>query len=200
MILLAWLLLFATPDIEMLTHVPLLSHGSPKKVLLIGDAPLQEILRYPTIESIVLLAPTPSKHPKVKTANQDPFTYLKTCEDTFDAILSTEPLTSEGATLANQHLAESGILAIRFPLKPPPLPHSRFYLSCSDTGPSYFLLSAKNPALLKTPKKTLEKRLRTLTGELHYYTPSIHRASFALPKDAEQALKKSQKEEGKGKK
>lgn len=191
MIFFAWLFLFASSDSEMLTHVPLLSHGNPKKVLLIGDEPLQEILRYPTIESIVLLAQAPSKHPKVKTKDLDPFTYLKASEDTFDAILSTTPLTSEGAALAHQHLADNGILATRFPLKPSPLPHSRFYLSFSDKGPSYFLLSAKNPALLKTPKKTLEKRLRTLTGELHYYTPSIHKAAFALPKDAEIASKKS---------
>ena len=193
----ALFLLIATPDLEMLVHVPLLSHGSAKKVLLIGEEPLAELLRHPTVEAIVLLSPTPSSNPKVKSHAQDPLANLKATEETVDAIHSTSPLTPECASLASDHLAKDGILATRSTPSPSSLPHACFYLAITDTGPTYFLLSTKNPSHLKTPKKTLSQRLRALLGPLHYYTPAIHKASFALPKDAEQTLKKRQKSEGK---
>ncbi len=105
---------------EMLTHVPLLAHGSVKSVLVIGGGDggiLRELLRHRTVERAVLVEIDASviafskKHlpeiskgsfddPRVEIVIQDGCEFVKNAKETFDLIIcdSTDPI-GPGAVL-----------------------------------------------------------------------------------------------------
>ena len=108
---------------EMLTHVPLLAHGSVKSALVIGGGDggiLRELLRHRTIERVVLVEIDASviafskKHlpeisngsfdnPRVEIVIQDGCAFVKNTKETFDLIIcdSTDPI-GPGAVLFTQ--------------------------------------------------------------------------------------------------
>lgn len=105
---------------EMMTHVPLLAHGSAKKVLIIGGGDggiLREVLRHQTVERVVLVEidagviEFSQKHlpyisqgafadPRLEIRIEDGCQFVKETHETFDVILcdSTDP-TGPGAVL-----------------------------------------------------------------------------------------------------
>ncbi|MBE0697476.1 MAG: polyamine aminopropyltransferase, partial [Anaerolineaceae bacterium] len=98
---------------EMITHVPLLAVGAPKRVLIVGGGDggsLQQVLRYPSIEEAVVCEldrrvvelsrehlsffGDPWADPRSKLVVQDAFQYLQEQVGSFDAIISdtTDPI------------------------------------------------------------------------------------------------------------
>lgn len=98
---------------EMITHVPLLAQGNPKRVLIIGagdGGSLQQVLRYPSVERAVVCEldrrvvevctehfpqfGNPFAHEKAELVIQDAFDYLKHSGQKFDVIISdtTDPI------------------------------------------------------------------------------------------------------------
>jgi spermidine synthase len=92
---------------EMITHVPLLTVGAPKRVLIVGGGDggsLQQVLRYPSIEEAVVCEldrrvvelsrqhlpffGDPWSDPRARLVVQDAFQYLQGQAGSFDAIIS----------------------------------------------------------------------------------------------------------------
>lgn len=133
---------------EELYHEPLvhpimqLQEGKAKQVLVLGGgdgAAVREILKYPTVEKVVLVDLDPAitdlakthpilvninqnalNHPKVEVVNQDGFTYLEDVEGIFDVVIADFPdprtvdlgrlYTREFYWLCNQALKKNGML------------------------------------------------------------------------------------------
>ena len=107
-------------DHEMLTHVPLLAHENPRKVLIIGGGDggiLREVLRHQTVEKVVLVEideavvkrskkylPTLSngafEDPRLELRIEDGVVYVEKTPEKFDVIIcdSTDPM-GPGAVL-----------------------------------------------------------------------------------------------------
>jgi len=99
---------------EMLAHVPLLAHGNPLSVLIIGGGDggtLREVVKHETVQKVVLveidgsfielskkylphLSQGAFDDPRAKIVIQDAAVYVKEAEETFDVILcdSTDPV------------------------------------------------------------------------------------------------------------
>lgn len=99
---------------EMMTHVPILTHGDVSSVLVIGGGDggiLREVLKHPSIRRIVLVEIDPSvialskeyfpsvskgafDNPRVEIVIQDASEFVKTSEELFDVIIcdSTDPI------------------------------------------------------------------------------------------------------------
>ena len=98
---------------EMITHVPMLAVGSPKRVLIVGGGDggsLQQVLRYPSVEEAVVCEldqqvvdvsrqyfpffGDPWSDPRAKLVVQDAFQYLQDQQGSFDVIVSdtTDPI------------------------------------------------------------------------------------------------------------
>ncbi len=98
---------------EMITHVPMLAVGQPRRALIVGGGDggsLQQVLRYPSIEEAVVCEldqrvvdvsrenltffGDPWADPRAKLVIQDAFEYLKTQTGSFDVIISdtTDPI------------------------------------------------------------------------------------------------------------
>jgi spermidine synthase len=109
---------------EMLTHVPLLAHENPKRVLIIGGGDggiLREVLRHTTIEKVTLVEidgsvvewskkylPSLSKgafeDPRLELLIQDGVVYVEKTDEKYDVIIcdSTDPV-GPGAVLFTEH-------------------------------------------------------------------------------------------------
>lgn len=123
---------------EMMAHVPLIAHGNPKNVLIIGGGDggvLREVLRHSTIEKVVLVEidgsvveqakqhlPSISKgafdDPRLELRIQDGIEYVATTDILFDVIIcdSTDPIgpgkvlfTREFYGMCKKALTEKGI-------------------------------------------------------------------------------------------
>ncbi len=98
---------------EMLTHLPLMSHPSPKRVLVIGGGDggtIREVVRHPEVEEAILCEIDPRvtavsreflpevssglSDPRVRVLHEDGVAYIKDHEGSFDVILidSTDPV------------------------------------------------------------------------------------------------------------
>lgn len=98
---------------ELITHVPMLAVGSPRRVLIVGGGDggsLQQVLRYPTVEEAVVCEldqrvvevcrehfpafGDPWSDPRCKLVIRDAFQYLQEQENSFDVIISdtTDPV------------------------------------------------------------------------------------------------------------
>lgn len=98
---------------EMITHVPMLAVGKPKRALIVGGGDggsLQQVLRYPSIEEAVVCEldrrvvelsrehltffGDPWADPRAKLVVQDAFQYLQDQKGSFDVIVSdtTDPI------------------------------------------------------------------------------------------------------------
>ncbi len=98
---------------EMISHIPLLAHGNPEKVLVIGGGDggtIREVLKHPCVKEIVLCEIDkavidvsreylPSiaccfDNPKVQIVIEDAVKYIENHKNCFDAVLidSTDPL------------------------------------------------------------------------------------------------------------
>ena len=124
---------------EMMTHVPLMAHSNPKKVLVIGAGDggiIREVLRHPNVEKVVMVEideivvemskkyfPNHSQgafnDPRVTLIIDDAAAFLKRTNDRFDVILtdSTDPtgpgehlFTEEFYQNCKNHLEKDGIL------------------------------------------------------------------------------------------
>ena len=104
---------------EMIVHTPLLLHGAPKQVLVIGGGDggsVREVLRHASVEQVTLVEIDPAvietcrrffpdlanslDDPRARVVHQDGFAYLDGHPDAYDAILvdSIDPV-GEGAKL-----------------------------------------------------------------------------------------------------
>ena len=98
---------------EMITHIPLLAVGQPKRVLIVGGGDggsLQQVLRYPSVQEAIVCELDPQvvavsrehfnffgdpwSDPRAKLVVQDAFQYLQDQQGSFDAIISdtTDPI------------------------------------------------------------------------------------------------------------
>ena len=98
---------------EMITHVPLMAHGSPRRVLIVGGGDggsLQQVLKHPTVEQAVVceldrrvvevcrehftLFGDPWQDARASLVVEDAFTYLQQSSQKFDVIISdtTDPI------------------------------------------------------------------------------------------------------------
>lgn len=126
---------------EMLSHVPLYTHESPKKALVIGGGDMgmiREIIKHPSIEEAHLceideLVIEKCKefypyvqevidNPKVSCFIEDGFNFLEKNKNTYDIIItdSTDPIgeaaklfSTEYIQLCHDSLSENGILAMQ---------------------------------------------------------------------------------------
>lgn len=124
---------------EMISHIPMMSHKSPKSVLVIGGGDggtVREVLKHDTVEKVVLCEidgmvidvckkylPTIAgelDNPKVEVLVEDAIEYIKSKENEFDIILidSTDPMgpgeglfTEEFYTNVKKALKKGGIVA-----------------------------------------------------------------------------------------
>lgn len=124
---------------ELITHIPLLAHPAPKKVLVIGGGDggtIREVLKHPSVEKAVLCEidgdvinvckkylPTIAgklDDPRVEIVVRDGAAYIAEHQNEFDAILidSTDPIgpgeklfTKEFYEAVRGALTESGVMA-----------------------------------------------------------------------------------------
>lgn len=124
---------------EMLAHVPLIAHGNPKKVLIIGGGDggvLREVLKHPSITQVTQVEiddhvielskkylPQHSKgafeDPRLNLVIDDGVSFLNRCQEQFDVIISdsTDPIgpgealfTDKFYQACERRLTETGIL------------------------------------------------------------------------------------------
>ncbi len=124
---------------EMISHIPLLAHPDPEKVLIVGGGDggtIREVLRHPSVKEIILceidsdvidvsrqyLPSIACKmdDPRVKIHIEDAVEYIKDKKNCFDAVLidSTDPLgpgvglfTEEFYTNVRNSLRENGVMS-----------------------------------------------------------------------------------------
>jgi spermidine synthase len=98
---------------EMITHIPLLAQGNPRRVLIVGGGDggsLQQVLRYPSVEEVVVCEldrrvvdlsreyfgcfGAPYEDPRTRVVIQDAFAFLQDPNNRFDVIISdtTDPI------------------------------------------------------------------------------------------------------------
>lgn len=154
--------------------------------------------------------------PRVRVIIQDAFDFTGLTQDKFDVIIcdSTDPI-GPGAVLFREDfygrckniLNENGIFVsqngVPF-MQPEELVKTHENLSkfFGDAGfyvapvPTYvggfmtFGWASDNKKLRHPSQKEIVKRLKSVDGEMLYYTPAIHKASFALPRYIESMLEK----------
>ncbi len=124
---------------EMITHVPMLTHPNPKRVLIIGGGDggaVREIVRHPELEKVVMVEidalvieaakehlpaiAAAFDHPKLELRVEDGIAYVKNCPDAaFDVVIvdSTDPVgpaeglfTEEFYRHAHRILKDPGVM------------------------------------------------------------------------------------------
>lgn len=220
---------------EMMVHVPLLSHGHARKVLVLGGGDggiLREVLRHKNVQEATLVEIDPSvvnfskKHfpnisqgsfddPRVRIIIQDASRFVRETQETFDVIIcdSTDPIgpgkvlfTSDFYADCHRVLNPDGIfvnqngvpfmqteeLIETYRNRKDHFQDTGFYLGVIPTyvgGYMTFGWATDNTSYRNISIQELEERLKTVDGEMNYYTPEIHKASFALPQFIQNALK-----------
>jgi len=204
---------------EMITHVPLLSHPRPEKVLVIGGGDggtLREILKHKSIKEAILVEIDKDvveaskrflpfyrsfegdKRYTIEIA--DGIEYVKKNENLFDIIIvdSTDPVGPATGLFSedfyrncHRSLKEDGILVVQ---SESPFLHIQLIRDIKATISKIFSMSMIYTVPVPTYPSGYwsftvgSKRydpsipLRVPDFETKYYTPEIHRASFALPR------------------
>ncbi len=210
---------------EMLAHVPLLAHGNPLSVLIIGGGDggtLREVLKHETVQNAVLveidgsvielskkylphLSQGAFEDPRTKIIIQDAAVYVKDSKEKFDVILcdSTDPIgpgkvlfTTEFYGDCKKLLNPKGIfvnqngvpflqkeeLTLTLENRKPHFKHVEFYLAPIPSYVGGFMaFGYASDFKYRLSEKTLQEKLKKVKGKMQYYTPAIHKASFALP-------------------
>ncbi|WP_022701394.1 polyamine aminopropyltransferase [Oceanicaulis alexandrii] len=212
---------------EMVSHVPLLSHGAVKRVLIVGGGDggaMREMLKHKGVESITLVEIDPDviefskkwfpdvsqgsfEDPRVNVVIADGSKYVEETTDTFDLILidSSDPVgpsavlfTREFYTACSKLLNEGGVIVTQSGLAaihPEPVKstsdsfkalfeHSGFYLICVPAFSGGFMalgFATNDGATFDRDIVTIRERFAALNIKTKYYSPEIHKGSFALP-------------------
>lgn len=166
---------------EEITHLALLSHPSPKKVLLIANGfsgILKEILKHQVNELYFLefdpkILEISKKYlkefeelnfeKKLKIFSEDPIYFLKKNRDSFDLILLN--ISTPSTILTNRFFTQEFFQSIKRNLKEDGILF--FYLPYSPSGANKNLESL-NSSILKTAKKTFED-VSILPGENNFF-------------------------------
>lgn len=184
---------------EMMAHVPLLAHGSPQRVLILGNdnhTLLNEVCKHETIQHIVIVHPkaVPSAHPHTTTITQEPLAFLSACQEKFDVIICDTPLQSpDFFKECKILLRKNGILVSTCTESLQPLIENRqpffkygsFYLS-----PELQAISWASDRKYRPSETTLADRASKIKERFYYYTPAIHKASFTLPAFIKEKIEK----------
>ena len=218
---------------EMLTHVPMLAHGSARSVLIVGGGDggiLREVVRHPVdrvvqieidarvVEMAKTYLPRHSAgaydDPRLQLVIADGAAWMRDCSDTFDVIIvdSTDPIgpgevlfTEDFYAHAKRCLSPGGILVTQngvpfFQADELTTTARRLNRHFADAGffcaavPTYYggLMTlgwaTDDAAARDVSIETLTARFKQAGFSTRYYNPSIHRASFALPQYALDAI------------
>lgn len=207
---------------EMISHVPLLVHRKPSRVLIIGGGDggaVREVVKHPEVESVHLCEideevvsvsrkflpalASSLDDPRVKIFYEDGARFVAEHPNAYEVIIvdSTDPL-GPGQILFQQEfyknmkqaLSEEGLAVTQcesiylhrnviegvFSFARHLFPRLGYYYTLVPTYPSgligFFFCSLK-----RDPVKDMDEGRADLLKELRYYTPALHRASFALP-------------------
>jgi spermidine synthase len=213
---------------EMMTHVPILAHGSAKKVLIIGGGDggiLREATRHKSVEKITMVEIDPAvtdfckthlpmvsagafDDPRLDLVFEDGTIFVAQSKEQYDVIIvdSTDPI-GPGAVLfeesfyrnAKARLAPGGVIVTQngvpflqaAELKSTMDKFRRLftcahcYLASIPTyvgGPMAMGWGTDDEFLTAVTVETLRHRLAEAGFQTRYYTPEVHKASFALPR------------------
>ena len=218
----------------MLVHVPILTHGHVRNVLIIGGGDggiLREVVRHKNVERIVLVEidgsvvefskkflPNLSKgafdDPRLKIVIQDGAEFVKTTDCKFDVIIcdSTDPigpgqvlftkefygdckaLLSKEGIFVNQNgvpFMQKGEITDTYSRRLAFFKDTGFYIASVPTYVGGFMAFGWATDSVEYRQLSIEeitRRLSFVDGEMRYYTPAIHKASFALPRFVEKLL------------
>lgn len=152
--------------------------------------------------------------PRLTIVIQDGADFAKNSEDRFDVVIcdSTDPigpgealfteeffmnckrLLREGGIFVNQNgvpFMQTDELTSSYKIRQKLFQDAGFYLAPVPTYIGGFMTlgwATDNPSYRLIDEKEIQKRLSHLEGGMRYYTPAIHKASFALPRFIEQSL------------
>ncbi|WP_040726471.1 polyamine aminopropyltransferase [Thiomicrorhabdus sp. Kp2] len=220
---------------EMMVHVPMLAHGTAKKVLIIGGGDggiLREVLKHQNVESVtqveidqqvidmcVQYLPNHSagayNNPKANIVIADGVDFVNECTEKFDVIISdsTDPMgpgevlfTSRFYQGIKNCLNEDGVFVAQngvsfmqteevtttFNRLSPLFAEASFYSGAVPTyvgGIMTFAWATDNLALKNVSLETIEARYKAANLSTRFYTPAVHKGSFALPQYVMEALK-----------
>ncbi|NNF99498.1 MAG: polyamine aminopropyltransferase [Desulfobacteraceae bacterium] len=226
---------------EMLAHVPIFAHGEVGRVLIIGGGDggmLREVVKHDRIDRITqveidqqvidLSIKYLPKHSqgafedsRVNIVIDDGYRFVKTCEDTFDLIISdsTDPIgpgevlfTPDFYAACKRCLNPGGILVTQNGVPFMQLDEVKstagylaavfsdwhFYNAAVPTyvgGMMTFGWGSDQQMLRKTSLATLVTRFQRSGITTRYYNPEIHRAAFALPQYVLAAIGKQSNEQ-----
>ncbi len=219
---------------EMLSHVPILTHGNAARVLIIGGGDsgmAREVLRHKSVEKVTMVEidegvvvfsktylPSLSNgafdDPRLDLVIADGADFMATSTDEFDIIIidSTDPV-GPGEVLstdsfyghAKRRLAKGWALVtqngVPF-MQPSELTGTMrafqqlfadwgCYITSIPTyagGPKAFSWGSDSSKARDVDVAVLTKRLKAAGLDLGYYTPSVHKAAFSLPRYIEKLL------------
>jgi len=143
--------------------------------------------------------------PRLKLVIQDAAKFVKETDEKFDVIIcdSTDP---EGAAIAlftsefygdcHRCLAPKGIfvnqngvpflqkgeLKMSFDNRSPHFKHVAYYVAPVPTYVGgYMAFGWASDKKYRVSESTIEERMKSVKGKMKYYTPAVHKASFAIP-------------------
>ena len=147
------------------------------------------------------------ENPKTQLLIQDGIEFVKNTKDKFDVIIcdTTDPVgpgevlfTSDFYANCKKILNQNGLIvtqngvpfinngasAVALQNLVPHFKDARFFVTSVPTYVGSFMtfsFATDNPKYHDISVEELSRRLSALDGKMHYYTPEIHKASFALP-------------------
>ena len=220
---------------EMMVHVPMLSHGNAKKVLIIGGGDggiLREVLKHQNVESVtqveidqqvidmcIQYLPNHSAgaydNPKANIVIADGVDFVNESTEKFDVIISdsTDPMgpgevlfTSRFYQGIKNCLNDGGVFVAQNGVSfmqteevttthqrlSPLFKEASFYSGAVPTyvgGIMTFAWATDNLELKNISLETIEQRYEAANLTTRFYTPAIHKGSFALPQYVLDAIK-----------
>ncbi len=220
---------------EMFVHQPLLTHPDPKNVLIIGGGDgglLREVIKYPSVETVTMVEidsmvielckqhmPTLSDgsfdDPRLRLVVQDAMTFITTCQQSFDVILSdtsdpvgpNEPLFSDDfyqhcqRCLSTQGIfvAQNGVsftqideIVTTYERLKPYFNHPTFYRAevPSYIGGSMCFAWCQMDSCLSPSLDDIKQRYHAidLDKKTRHFDPELYMAARVLPKTIRNSL------------